>query len=47
MDSIRKKYQIIVIDPPWQIEKIKKRDGLFFKNKWDVWGDEVESDITL
>ena len=25
----------------------KKRDELFLKNKWDVWGNEVESDIDL
>ena len=25
----------------------KKQNGLFLKNKWDVWGNEVESDIEL
>ena len=46
-----KKYQTILADPPWKYGKgwgwgaekyyRQKRSG------WDVWGNEVESDIKL
>jgi hypothetical protein len=39
-----KKYKIIYADPPWSYQNGGVPEGT---EGWDVWGDEVESDIAL
>jgi N6-adenosine-specific RNA methylase IME4 len=51
-----KKYKTIVADPPWGVMELFEKVSnapyleLFSREKhlnWDVWGNEVESDIQL
>lgn len=38
---------ILPYNPRIDLFARKRHSGLFLKNKWDVWGNEVESDIDL
>lgn len=38
---------VLPLNPRIDMFARKRRTGLFLKNNWDIWGNEIESDIEL